>query len=96
MLKVPLDISREVFQGKKIKIENRFSFSIFNEFFTCMSGRRFRYRVASIGTQRKGREKSLTSVRIYVLHQKLSIYVKTRYIFDKYIIFLPLQRNISL
>ena len=84
MLKVALDIT------------NPFSFSIFNEFFTYMSGRRFSYSVASIGTQRKGREKSLTSVRIYVLHQKLLIYVKTRYIFDKFMIFLPLQRDISL
>ena len=82
MLKVALDTG---LSKKKTEIENVY-----------MSGRRFRYSVASIGTQRKGREKSLTSVRIYVLHQKLLIYVKTRYIFDKFMIFLPLQRDISL
>ena len=84
------------FKEKKTEIENRFIFSIFNEFFTCMPGRRIRYSVASIGTQRKGRENSLTSVRIYVSHQKFLIYVKTRYIFDKLMILLPLQRDISL
>ena len=81
MLKVALDIG---LSRKKTEIENRLSFSIFKEFFTCMSGRQYRYnsrnntrnmkgviKKTKTGMKIKNHRKNFTEMEIYRIKRTL-------------------------